>query len=227
MADAGISLPRMRTRRLRRYFRSRATKLVLVVWILTVTVFTLMATAVKYKLNSSESGVVVVDKQPELKLLAQKEIIAIPDGTSSDELSFTDDSLLTKEFSDSQLEESTIPEDIQPANVDIELEQLLQIDTPKLEESNSFPYVITAGTFTQYHNAEGLQLKLSQKGYQARIVSAISSTNQKVHVVIIPGFSDIPAAEVIAHKMKGELEECSDCFIATLEKPNYWVERGR
>jgi len=203
------------------------------VWIFTVIVFTLTVTVVKHAPNISKSGIVIGDEHPKLRLLTMREMAITSDSTLS-ELSPTNDYSITfvKGAPNSQLEESAstssdIPKDTQPANVEIALNRPLQIDAPRLEESNSLPYVITTGAFSQYHNAEKQQLKFSRKGYQAWIFPAISSSNQKVHVVSIFGFPTISAAEVIANKMKQELEECGGCFIATVEKPNYRVGRGR
>jgi len=108
------------------------------------------------------------------------------------------------------------------STVDQEPEQFPQIDVPELEE-NPTPYVITVGAFSQYGNAEKRRILLSQRKYQALIVPAISSDNQKVHVVVVSGFSSISDANAIVGKLKREINSCRDCFVATLDKPTVQI----
>jgi len=196
IADAGI--PPSGKRRLRRHWRRRRLKLTMIAWIFAIIVFTPTALIVKHKSNTN--GIAIEYEKPKL--------------------------LTMKETAGRSIPTKILSEYIQLADVEIEPGRSLRADAPMSAETEYFPYVITTGSFTLYRNAKELQLELSQKGYQAKIVSATSSMNQKVHVVIVTGFPTISAAEAIAKRLRQELARCSDCFVATVERPNYLLETG-
>ncbi len=231
MADAGISFPKGRGSR--RYSQSRKRTILIVgaIWLFTVTVFALTAIAIKGKLNSSANA--VADEEPKLKLLT----ITTSNDTPPDSNATNAPSIISAENTQHPQAETVFqpekptttsadmlsaPEDTQPVN-----ERLPQIDIPRLEGKNPLSYVITTGAFSQFRNAERWHIQLSLKGYQALILFAISSNNQKVHVVVVPGFSTISAAKAVAKKMKKDIDECSDCYIATLHKPTVSVDKLR
>jgi len=193
---AGARITPVGKQRFQRHWHGRQIKLVVVGWIFAIIVFTPTALIVKHRSNNR---IAIEDETPKL--------------------------LTIKETAGRSMPTKNRPEYIQLAGVEIEPGRSLQADAPMLAETEDFPYVITTGSFTLYRNAEELQLELSQKGYQAQIVSTTSSMNQKVHVVIVTGFPTISAAEAIAKRLRQELERCSDCFVSTVERPNYWLER--
>jgi len=258
MVDAGISLTSGRRRHLK-YLRLHRWRILLVgtVYIFAVIVFALAATVIKHKLNYSTNTVVIATEEPKLKLLTDRNPITTCDDTSLVSNSANESSIiLVKDIQNPpvakrerkhgettlQLEKSatTFSEmpststDIQPVNVEAEPEQPSKIDSSRLEGKEAFSYIIITSVFSQYRNAEKLSCQLSQKGYHPMIAPVISSDNQRVHAVVIPVSSTISVAKAITNKLKQEIGECRNCFIATpdsfiatLDKPIVPADRRR
>jgi len=252
MADASISFPRKRSRRGYSQLRRRTILLVGAIWLFAVIIFALIAIVVKGQLNPSKNAVMTADEEPKLKLLTKIEPITNSDDTLPDSNSTNAPSIIPAKDtqnppvanvppSSEKMKSAARKADFQPEEpattssdilstpkntppVEAEPELPPQIDVPRLEGKKPLSYVITIGAFSQFSNAERLRRQLSQKGYQPLMLFAISSRNQKVHVVVVPGFSTISATKAIAKKMKREIDECRDCFIATLDKPTVSVD---
>jgi len=230
MADAGVSLP-IRSRRWRhsrvriKKLRKKMIMVVGVIWISAVIVFSITASAIKYKFTSSKNRVVIANKESTSGLLTEEESNSTSDGVTSNPNISNNSSVITivpTEDSHPPKMTSASSDMTSTSTVDQEPEQFPQIDVPELEE-NPTPYVITVGAFSQYGNAEKRRILLSQRKYQALIVPAISSDNQKVHVVVVSGFSSISDANAIVGKLKREINSCRDCFVATLDKPTVQI----
>ena len=209
-----------------RYLRRRVVSLAAVIWVFVVIVFTVTATVIKHKLNPPKSTAVIVNEEPKLKLLTKREAITTPDAPLSNSNSTNAPSIIpVKELQNPQFEESTTTvSDVPLSSIDTRLvsvvaepEQFSKVDGTRLEEEDALPYVIITGAFNQYRNAENLHIQLSRKGYQPLITSVMSNNNKRVHVVVISGFSTISVAKAITSKLKQEIDECRDCFIATLD----------
>lgn len=216
------SSKRLRRRGYSRLF-TRLALLTVAVWVFTVIVFVSTTILVKRKANPSKPAGMIVNEVSELQLLPEDTPI-----TNSDDMSLNanpanipaiipvkEQNPLPAELAPTSSDMLSTPTDTHPSNVESDLKQLPQINLPWLEERN-LPYVITVGAFSQLRNADELCLRLSRKKYQSLIIPAISVNNQRIHVVVISGFASIPAAKVIADKLKREFR---DCFVATLDNP--------
>ena len=91
----------------------------------------------------------------------------------------------------------------------------------------SFPYMVSAGAFSNDGNAERLQLRLSQGHYQADVIPVTSSDQRKLHLVIVSGFTSFQAADAAAKTIRQKIDACPDAYVSTPDKPTIPVSPSR